>query len=80
MISQLELQMKALRQMGRKDEVYMRIEAEFSNLENQLEIMAAELTKEQQDLLWAYICTSDALDYRLLEIACGFIQWKDLNI
>lgn len=74
---QLNLQLKELRLMGRRDETYKSLETEFMVLQKQLEKMASELTKEQQDLLWAYICTSDAMDYRLLEIACNLLNEQE---
>ena len=76
----LTIQMKKLRLMGKEDKRYRLIERDFHALGVKLSKMAADLTEEQQNLLWDYICTSDALDHRLLEIACMYIPWENAEV
>ena len=42
-------------------------------LEKQFSDMTTTLSREQEDLVWEFVCTSDELDRRLLEIACEYI-------
>ena len=44
-------------------------------LEKQFSDMTTTLPREQEDLIWEFVCTSDELDRRLLEIACKYI-WE----
>lgn len=76
MKDKIEKRMKILRFLGKLDEEYERIEEEYRQWEVKFTEMVSCLEREQQDIVWGFVCTSDALDHRLLEIACELI---DLN-
>lgn len=70
------MDMKQLREIGKMDPEYSALEVRFRKLHTEMEKMAATLSEKQQNLLWDYVCTSDAMDHRLLEIACQRIRQK----
>ena len=61
---------------GGCDETYRNIKARYVQLEEAFSKTAALLTEEQQNILWAFVLTSDELDLRLLEIACDYIRFE----
>lgn len=67
---------KLLHQLARCDEKYRSIETRFLRLEKEFSEMANRLPDEEQDIAWAFVCTSDELDRRLLEIACDYIDFN----
>ena len=76
MNSRMDKRMRILRLLATLDDEYMQLQEEYKVWEEKFTQMAGTLTKEQQDVAWGYVCTSDALDHRLLEIACELL---DLN-
>ena len=46
------------------------IRKRYDELENAFGKLTAKLSDEEQDIAWAFICTSDELDNRLLELIC----------
>ena len=70
-----EGKMKGLRQLAKADERYREIEGGYRLLEHAFSEITTRLTDEQQDIVWAFVCTSDELDHRLLEIACDYIDF-----
>lgn len=65
-----------LRHLAGTDSRYREIRQEYISLERRFFEMTTRLTEEQQDIAWAFVCTSDELDRRLLEIACGYIDFN----
>ena len=64
-----------LRLLANGDELYRRIKERYRTQEEAFAQTAALLSKEQQDILWAFVLTSDELDRRLLEIACDYVHF-----
>ena len=70
-----EEKIKLLRLLANGDETYRRIKERYRMQEEAFAKTASLLTNEQQDILWAFVLTSDELDHRLLEIACDYIHF-----
>ena len=64
-----------LRLLANGDELYRRIKERYRMQEEAFAQTAALLSNEQQDILWAFVLTSDELDRRLLEIACDYVHF-----
>ena len=71
-----EKKIRLLRLIANGDETYRSIKARYCQLEAAFSKTAALLSEEQQNILWAFVLTSDELDHRLLEIACDYIRFK----
>jgi DNA-binding NarL/FixJ family response regulator len=54
--------------MARKDEKYAKLTSEYEILEMEFARIARKLSDEEQDILWGFICTSDAMNWRILEL------------
>lgn len=67
----------ALRRLAREDLLFRRLERRYLDLEEAFAQMANTLPQDQQDTAWAYVCASDDLDRRLLEIACEYIRLRE---
>ena len=70
-----EDKIKLLRLLANGDETYRSIKERYKIQEEAFARTAALLSNEQQDILWAFVLTSDELDRRLLEIACDYIHF-----
>ena len=68
--------MEMLRRLAKADAKYREIEGTYLELERAFSEMTIRLTEEQQDIAWAFVCTSDELDRRLMEIACDYIDFN----
>lgn len=68
--------MEMLRRLAKADAKYREIEKDYLALERAFSEMTIRLTEEQQDIAWAFVCTSDELDRRLMEIACDYIDFN----
>ena len=55
---------------ARNDSEYAALNEEYTVLEEQFALLAQKLTEEEQDLVWAFVCTSDAMNWRMLEWMC----------
>ena len=54
--------------MARKDEKYAELTAEYEILEMEFAEIARKLSDAEQDILWGFVCTSDAMNWRILEL------------
>ena len=70
-----EKKMARLREIAKSDSSYSDILRRYLVLEKQFSDMTTTLSREQEDLIWEFVCTSDELDRRLLEIACKYM-WE----
>ena len=61
------------KEIAKLDSSYSSILQRYLVLEKQFSDMTTTLSREQEDLVWEFVCTSDELDRRLLEIACEYI-------
>ena len=68
-----EKKLAKLREIAKLDSSYSSILQRYLVLEKQFSDMTTTLSREQEDLIWEFVCTSDELDRRLLEIACEYI-------
>ena len=69
-----EEKIKALRLIAREDKEYSALVEEYNMLEKNFTEVTQKLTRAEQDVVWAFLCTSDAVDHRLLEIIFEGIQ------
>ena len=69
----VEKKLAKLREIAKLDSSYSSILQRYLVLEKQFSDMTTTLSREQEDLVWEVVCTSDELDRRLLEIACEYI-------
>lgn len=64
-------------QRARQDSKYKKMGEEYSRLEEQFSRMVMQLPQESQDLAWAFICISDEMNWRMLEIICEDMKlWR----
>lgn len=70
-----EKKLAKLREIAKSDSNYRDILRRYLALEKQFSDMTTTLPREKEDLIWEFVCTSDELDRRLLEIACKYI-WE----
>lgn len=54
--------------MARKDDKYAELTAEYELLEMEFAKIARSLSDEEQDVLWEFVCTSDSMNWRILEL------------
>ena len=67
----------ALFQRARQDSKYKKMGEEYGRLEEQYSCMVMQLPRESQDLAWAFICISDEMNWRMLEIICEDMKlWR----
>ena len=69
-----ERKIRLLRLIAKTDERYNCLMKEYNQLETEFAEITQKLTTEEQDILWAFVCISDEVDHRLLEIICDGIQ------
>ena len=62
--------------LSRSDPKCQEIGRRYDALETAFGEMAAKLSREDQDIAWGFVCTSDELDGRLMELMC---EWFDLD-
>ena len=55
---------------ARKDPEYASMSKEYTVLEEQFALLTQKLPEKEQDLVWAFICISDAMNWRMLEWMC----------
>lgn len=73
MMEETEKRLRLLRRLARADPAFRDMEQRYFALERDFSEMTNTLPQSQQDIAWAYVCASDDLDRRLLEIACAYI-------
>lgn len=54
----------------RQDPQYAALRREYDALETQLGQLAQKLPQQEQDLIWAFLCASDGMNWRMLEYLC----------
>ena len=60
----------SLFRLSRKDPQYAEISEKYRQLEDDFGRITQKLTNEEQDIAWGFICTSDTMNWRMLEIIC----------
>ena len=56
--------------MVRTDPEYARLTREYERLEEQFTGLTERLSEEERDLAWAYVCTSEEMNWRMLAWLC----------
>ena len=55
---------------ARSDPQYAVLAYDYRILEEKFALLTQKLPEEEQDLIWAFVCTSDAMNWRMLEWIC----------
>lgn len=62
---------------ARQDTIYAKMGEAYTELEKQFSQIVMQLSKEEQDLAWAFICQGEMMNRRMLEIICEAMQiWR----
>ena len=75
-----EKKLAKLREIAKLDSSYSSILQRYLVLEKQFSDMTTTLSREQEDLVWEFVCTSDELDRRLLDEAIRYAQEHGMMI
>ena len=68
---------RALFRMARNDPEYAIMHGKYDEVEEQFSNMVMELPQQSQDLAWAFVCLSEEMNWRMLEIICEKMQiWR----
>ncbi len=67
-------QILALFQLAKEDPQYAGLKRSQAQAEREVERALQKLTKEDQDLVWDYICRAEEMNWRMLEILCARYQ------
>ena len=68
--SHIHAQIDALFEMARKDSKYALMNRRYKFYEAVLEHMSQKLGEEDQNVLWEFICLSEDMNWRMLELIC----------
>ena len=60
----------ALLRAVRSDREYAKLTEEYEKLYEQFETLAGRYPEEEQDILWAFVCVSEQMNWRMLEWLC----------
>ena len=67
----------ALFRRARLDPQYAQLAEQYRKLEERYSRMVMHLSQESQDLAWEFICLSDEMNWRMLEILCEDMKiWR----
>lgn len=67
----------ALFAMARQDARYAQMSEEYNALESRFSEVVMQLPPGAQDTAWEFICHSEAMNWRMLEIICEKMQmWR----
>ena len=56
--------------MARRDPKYQELDRRYGEYENALQELSRGLSDDDQDILWGFVCTSDDMNWRMLELIC----------
>lgn len=54
----------------RQDPQYAGLEREYAAMEERIAGLIQSLPEGEQDLIWRFVCTSDAMNWRMIEYIC----------
>lgn len=67
----------SLFRMARQDPQYAKMGEKYNKMESQVSEILSRLPQEAQDVVWAYICHSEEMNWRMLEIICEKMEiWR----
>lgn len=56
--------------MAREDPKYAALYREYLSYETAFSNLSRDMPEEDQNILWGFICTSDDMNWRMLEMIC----------
>lgn len=56
--------------MARKDPRYAELTREYLAYEAAFNELSRDMSEEDQNILWGFVCTSDDMNWRMLEMIC----------
>ena len=63
-------QVRAVWKLSRRDQKCREIGERYDTLETAFSEMVAKLSQQEQDIAWGFVCVSDELDCRVMELMC----------
>ena len=67
----------ALFRRARQDSQYAKMGEKYGRLEEQFSRMVMQLPQESQDMAWEFVCVSNEMNWRMLEIICEEMKlWR----
>ena len=66
----IRTQIHSLFEMARRDPKYAVLHRRYKFYEGVMEYMSQKLTEEDQNILWEFICLSEDMNWRMLELIC----------
>ena len=71
------LKNRLLFRMARMDAQYAAMSEEYRKFEEAFGKLISKMTDEEQDIAWGFVCTSDEMNWRMMELIC---QWFDIGL
>lgn len=62
--------LRALFDLVRKDTIYSEMSKQYQKLESDFERIMQRLPSEEEDLVWEFVCLSDDMNLRIIEVLC----------
>ncbi len=66
---------RALFQIAREDARYRELSRQYAQLEAAFARLVQSLPEDEQDAAWAFVCTSEEMNWRMLEILSERFGW-----
>ena len=61
-------ELRALFDMAHKDKYYSDLIVRYQELESEVSDITQQLTKTEQDIIWKFVCLSDEMNIRIIEL------------
>ena len=68
--------MHRLWRIVKADKEYSAMNRELLSMEERFSLIISRLSEEEQDAVWAYVCLSGAMDWRIMEIVCEKMRFS----
>lgn len=66
--------------LARQDPQYSEMVTKYNELEHRFGELTRDMTDEEQDIAWGFVCLSDAMSLRLVEILCEKFEINILDM
>ena len=76
MLDEVEKKMAALQMLANGDEEYYRMLQQMRELEKGYDAVVQTLKPDQQDAVCEFVSLCESMSRRILEIACGYMDFK----
>lgn len=63
-------ELQALFGMARGDRYYSQMITQYQKLESEVDQIIRQLTETEQNVIWKFICISDEMNLRVIELLC----------